>query len=279
MAPMSESPARPAATGIVDRIQENLLAYFRQFAGLPGMTVADRDVVWFVNARAEPDNHVLRARISADAAEARITEIMDEIGRHTDHIDWLVFPSCRPADLGKRLRARGMSEGPGGTWMSADLASPSRAPSVPEGFRVARVTGDAMLDQWKRVSAAGFDEDAQIYYDAYARHGFGSDAISLHYIGYLGDEPVTSSTLLLAGGIAGIYNVSTPPSFRGRGFGSAITVAMMQEARQRGHRDAWTWASEMGKGVYSKIGFVAADFGIREYQWRNMNSSYSSPIS
>ncbi len=266
---MSESPSRPAGTAIVvDRIQENLLAYFRLFAGQPGMTVADQDVVWFVNGEGEPGNHVLRARIPGASVEARIDEVMEEIGRHTDHIDWLVFPSCQPADLGKRLKARGMSEGPGGTWMSADLASPSSAPALPDGFRMAHVIGNDMLAEWKRLSGAGFGGDMQIFYDVYARHGYGSEAFSLHYIGYLGDEPVTSSTLLLAGGIAGIFDVSTPPAFRGKGFGGAITLAMMQEARQRGYHDAWIWSSEMGKGVYSKIGFVVADFGIREYQWR-----------
>jgi hypothetical protein len=130
------------------------------------------------------------------------------------------------------------------------------------------VTDATMLEAWKQISAVGFGGDTQIYYDAYARHGFGPDATSLHYIGYLGDRPVTSATLLLAGGIAGVYDVSTPPAWRHRGFGGAITFAMLQEARQREYDHAWIWSSPMGKSVYSKLGFVAADFGVREYRWR-----------
>jgi predicted acetyltransferase len=84
----------------------------------------------------------------------------------------------------------------------------------------------------------------------------------------LDDQPVTSSTLLLAGGIAGIYDVSTPAPLRRQGFGSAITWAMLQEARKRGYDYVYIWSSPMGKSVYSKVGFVAADFGIREYQWQ-----------
>ena len=125
-----------------------------------------------------------------------------------------------------------------------------------------------MLEEWKQVSAEGFGGDFQIFYDAYARHGFGPDAFSLHYIGYLNDELVTSSTLLLAGGIAGIYDVSTPPSFRRQGFGGAITFAAMQEAQNRGYQYAWIWSSPMGKSLYRKLSFVAADFGIREYRWQ-----------
>jgi GNAT superfamily N-acetyltransferase len=252
-------------------MQENMVAYFRLFVGLPGITAADEDVFWLVSATAEPGNQIIRAQISAPAAESRIDELFAQIGRHTDHIDWLVFPACQPSDLGRRLEARGMSGGPAGTWMHADLTSlPSRF-AAPEHFRVERVRTAGMLDVWKRVSAAGFGGDTQIFYDAYARHGFGPDAVSLHYIGYLHDEPVTSSTLLLAGGIAGIWDVSTPPAFRGQGFGSAITLATMHEAHDRGYRHVWTWASNMGKGVYSKVGFVADDFGVREYPWRSAN--------
>jgi GNAT superfamily N-acetyltransferase len=254
------------ASGAVDRMQENMLAYFRLFAGLPGITVADEDVFWLVSARGEPGNHVLRTQFSADA-ERRIDAVLAEIGRHTDQIDWLVFPGCRPADLGARLARRGMVGGPGGIWMLADLPAQARSSPLPERFSIEQVRDLAMLEVWKQVSAAGFGVDIQIHADAYARHGFGPEAISLHYTGYLDDEPVTSGTLLLAGGIAGIWDVSTPPAHRGKGFGGAITLAMLRAAHERGYKHAWTWSSQMGKRVYERIGFVAGDFGVREYPW------------
>src|SRR5687768_9103633 len=89
--------------------------------------------------------------------------------------------------------------------------------------------------------------DYQDFYAAYARHGFGRNAYSLHYIGYLDDQPVTSSTLLLAGGIAGLFDISTPPAFRRQGFGSAISWAMMGEAQQRGYHRAYVWSSNLGR--------------------------------
>jgi hypothetical protein len=252
----------------VDQMQENLIAYFRIFAGLPGVKFAEEDVTWFVNVKDEPGNHVLRTQISGDSIDRRIDEIMTQFSQYTDQIDWLVFPGCRPADLGKRLEARGMEGGLGGIWMLADLTSLPSTHSVPDNFHIKHVSDNTMLEEWKQVSSEGFGGDAQIYYDAYARHGFGPDAFSLHYIGYLDDEPVTSSTLLVAGGIASVYDVSTPISLRRQGFGAAITFATMQEAQHRGYQYAWIWSSLMGKSVYSKLGFVAADFGIREYRWQ-----------
>jgi GNAT superfamily N-acetyltransferase len=151
--------------------------------------------------------------------------------------------------------------------MWADLTSVLDTPAVSANFHIEYVRNLKMLDEWMQVSAEGFGVDVQIYYDAYARHSFGPDSFSLHYIGYLDERPVTSSTLLLAGGIAGIYDVSTSPAWRRQGFGRAITWAMMREAQDRGYQSAWLWSSPMGKGVYGELGFAAADFGIREYQW------------
>jgi len=93
------------------------------------------------------------------------------------------------------------------------------------------------------------------------------DAYSLHYTGYLDDTPVTAGTLLDAGGCASIYDISTPPAFRRQGFGGAITHALMQEIRNRGYADTWIWSSKMAKRVYQKLGYVDADFGLREHSW------------
>src|SRR5262249_5229345 len=106
------------------------------------------------------------------------------------------------------------------------------------------------------------------FYDAYARHGYGTEAFSLHYIGYLGDTPATSGTLLDAGRTATIYDISTPPAFRRQGLGSAITYALMREIRNRGYAQTWIWSSNMAKSVYQKLGYVDADFGMREHRWR-----------
>lgn len=258
---------------IVDQIQANMVAYFRLFVGLPGIIAGSDDVFWVVSTNGEPGNQVLQSHIAEASAEERIAALLVEIGAYCNTIDWLVFPGCQPHDLGKRLAARGMPAGPGGTWMLADLSDLAQPGSLPAGFRVVRVSDRAMLTSWWEVSGAGFGSDVQIHFDAYARHGFGSDAVSLHYIGYHHDTPVTSATLLLAGGIAGIWDVSTPPAVRGRGYGSAITSVMLQIAREHGYSHAWVWSSIMGKEVYRKLGFVAADFGIREYQWRGADQS------
>jgi GNAT superfamily N-acetyltransferase len=253
---------------LIDRIQSNFVLYFRLFAGLPNITFVEEGVTWLVNAGGEPDNHVLRTCLEGEAIDREIDRVLQQIGQLTNHIDWLVFPGCRPADLGQRLTARGLIGQPVVNWMVADLAAPPATAETPAGFTVRQVKDDAMLAEWQQVSAAGFGMDVQIYYDAYARHGYGPDAFSLHYIGYQGGQPVTSATLLLSDGIAGIYDISTPPAWRAQGYGSAITAFTVQAARELGYQVAWLWSSDQGKGMYSHLGFTEIDFGVREHSWR-----------
>ena len=269
------------------KIQANLIAYMRLFAGLPGVVTHDSDdLYWLIcGGGGAPGNSILRARWSEAEAEQRIDELFAEIGQHLDQIDWMVYPGDQPADLGKRLEARGMPGGRAGNWLWMPLdedaplpltPSPTQAGRggtkatlfVPEGFHVEQVRDDAMMLEWLHATEAGFGEDELIFYDAYARHGYGDDAFSLHYIGYLGDMAVTSATLLDAGGCAAIYDVSTPPELRGRGFGGAITHALIREIERRGYGESWIWSSDMAQSVYHRLGYVDADFGVREHTWK-----------
>jgi GNAT superfamily N-acetyltransferase len=249
------------------RIQANMIAYMRLFAGLPNTVMHDAETFWFMCSTGAPGKAIYRARLPADHPEAAIDAVFEQVGQHTDDIDWMVFPGDQPADLSQRLEARGMPGGPGGNWLWTDLTTLGAAPPVPGNFRIEKVTDDETMAAWVRISEQGFGSDVAIFYDAYARHGYGADAFSLHYIGYLDETPVTSGTLLDAGGWATIYDVSTPPAFRGQGFGGAITHFLMREIRSRGYEDTWIWSSDMAKSLYQKLGFVDADFGMREHSW------------
>ena len=77
-------------------------------------------------------------------------------------------------------------------------------------------------------------------------------------------EIVATSLAYDDGTDCGIYNVSTLERFRRRGLGSALTVAQLHDARDRGRRTASLQASAMAVGVYAAAGFH--DFGrIVEY--------------
>ncbi len=264
---MNPSPLDFSRTDKPAQIQENMIVYMRLFEGLPGMISHDAELYWFVCGKHAPGDTVLKARWPDEGVEERIDEMFEQIGQHIDEIDWMVFPGDQPADLNQRLEARGMPGGKGGNWLWTDLASLGSGPAVPQNFHIEQVRDDQGMAEWVRVSEAGFGQELGCFYDAYARHGYGPNAFSLHYTGYLGDTPVTSGTLLNAGGTAAIYDISTPPAYRHLGLGGAITHRLMREIRDLGYADTWIWSSNMAKHLYQTLGYVDADFGLREHKW------------
>ncbi len=251
----------------IDAIQANITAYSKWFDGLPGITHYETDEIsWRINQLDVPENYVYKTRLTAENVDQRLDEILQQLKQHTTHIDWPLYRTCTPADLDEKLIERGLSISrlP---WLLAELADLPDISAPDPAFHIEFVADEAMLAVWRDVSAAGFQMDsAQIFYDAYVRHDFDPNGDALHYIGYIGSQPVTSSTVLFAGGIAGVYDVSTSPEFRQRGFGTAITHASLKLAQTRNYRYACVLASDMGRSIYQKLG-CSITVDIPEYRW------------
>ena len=67
--------------------------------------------------------------------------------------------------------------------------------------------------------------------------------------------PVSTATLVVADGVAAVYGVGTVIGWRGRGLGRAVTLAVLHEARARGCDLAFLNPSDLGYGVYARLGF------------------------
>lgn len=68
-------------------------------------------------------------------------------------------------------------------------------------------------------------------------------------------RPAGVASGLFLGDTIGIYNVTTLDEHRGRGVGSAATAAVMRAGAERGCTNAILHSSEMGRGVYHRLGF------------------------
>lgn len=252
---------------LIELLRQNYIAYFRLFGGQHGIRFhEDEEVAWII-ANGPPGNHILRADFTAKGAEKRIDALLREIAGQTGGIRWLLFPGDRPQNLGERLEQRGLTKGRGEQWMfgSVQKLSEQRAPTT---LQIEAVASRQALRAWWTASARGFgttQRAAQAWFDAYRRHGFGADRYAVPYIAKVGRQCVASATLILDGGIAGIYDVSTIPSMRGQGYGSALVRNLMAEARQRGYVYAGLQTTD-AVPFYRRQGFEVG-FREREYFW------------
>ncbi len=252
---------------LIDFLRQNYIAYFRLFHGQHGVCVHDDEQVAWIVANRPPGNHILRSRFPVDSVEDRIDALLHDISARTEACRWLSFPGDQPHDLGERLVRRGLVAGEGEYWMFRPLGElPRRA--CPVGFRVARVLTGPDLRSWWTASARGFGTSqraAQLWYDAYRRYALDADAYARLFSGIVGREVVTSCALILAGGIAGIYDVSTPRQYRGKGYASALVRHVLAAARTLGYSYAGLQTANEGK-FYRRLGFEAG-YREREFFW------------
>lgn len=130
------------------------------------------------------------------------------------------------------------------------------APAPPDQLSVVRVEDAATLRAWSSVFVAGYELPEQMgaaFCELIA--ALDEDGPMQHYLAYRDDTPVATASLVLAAGVAGIYNVATLPEARGQGFGSAITLASLRAAQALGYRAGILQSSEMGFNIYQRLGF------------------------
>jgi predicted GNAT family acetyltransferase len=76
-----------------------------------------------------------------------------------------------------------------------------------------------------------------------------------YYLARLGERDVSTAIGYSMDGTVGIFNVATPPEFRGRGYGATITAYAARDGFGHGADLAWLQSSAMGESVYLRLGF------------------------
>ncbi len=227
---------------------------------LPGAEFhRDADKVWWITgAPSALFNAIWLARLEEDGIDRAIDVALAPFQERGLPVAWTTGPATQPLDLAERLLAHGATEVIEHPAMVADLRALHDNAAAPPGLVVARVTDMATLRLWREVSTRGFEatgDEARRYDEAYLAMGCGDDLPWRHYLGVLDGVPVAASSVLLHAGIAGIYGVTTVPEARRRGVGAAVTLAPLRAARDQGYRVAALFPSEMGRSMYSRLGF------------------------
>lgn len=215
-------------------------------------------------------NAVVRADLGASDADAAIAASIAELRAYGLPGTWHVGPSMRPADLGRRLLRHGFVDGGDEVGMAVDLAGLPDGVPAPGGLRIERVRDERALASWAATLGRGFGEgarEAEWVGAVQARIGLGDDVPWRHYLGVLDGEPVATSSLFVAAGVAGVYFVFTVAEARRRGIGAALTLAALREGRAQGLSLGVLQSSAMGEPVYRRLGF-AEHCRIAVYEWR-----------
>ncbi len=260
------------ATDLAEAAVANLVAH----AGwvqrhTPGMHVVDEHDLVLIDSELPCDtfNLVCRARLARGTARERIADAVDYFGRAGRPFSWWLSPSDQPPELGELLLDAGLQRAETELAMAADLATLRAGEGSPDGLQIRRPRTPDEIKDFAEIVAANWtppDPDVLRFYELAVPALLDEGAPLWLYVGYLGEVPVAAAELTVGGGVVGLYNISTLAAYRRRGFGTALTVQPLLDARAQGYRTAILQAQGSdGVRVYARLGFEP--FGeITEYK-------------
>ena len=157
-------------------------------------------------------------------------------------------------DIERAALARGFSAG----WTERPMAL-SAAPSareLPDEVDVRSVADERGVVDYGRVVALANDDPGERERAPLLFHH--ETILAPHiaaFVAYLGGEPVACAMTLVSHRVAGVFYVATVEHARRRGLGDALTRMAARAGFELGAHAAWLGASEMGAGLYRRIGF------------------------
>ena len=193
-----------------------------------------------------------------EAADARISEVIEAIGADGRPFIWSVWPSDTPADLRTRLLAAGFEDEGTEPLMALDLAGVDLDATPPEALAIeAAVTAAdiAAVTTFLFLSADASDPGEVVFARALEQFAAGPAPTLRLFAGRVDGEIVATSGVSTLTGVGGIYAVTTAEAWRGRGFGRALTLAAVRAGAEAGMRTSVLLASDLGHPVYRRIGF------------------------
>ena len=208
-------------------------------------------------------NAVCAARLTPENASTHIQQAINHFKTVNRPFSWWLSPGDQPSDLGTRLRDAGLQEAETELAMAADLTHLDASSVATSGLAIQRVTTASQLRDFATVVAANWsppDELVLRFYDLAAPVLLTDQSPLWQFVGYVDGVPAAASELVFGGGGAGLYSVCTLAAYRGRGFGSAMTLMPLIHARAAGQTIAILQASEQGARIYQRLGFQP--FGI-----------------
>lgn len=246
---------------LIEAIEANLFEMLPVLFGcLPNAVYQDEpDAAWFMtDIPFALFNGVIHARLAPDGLASRIQEIIAPFESKKKPMIWWTGPSTQPEDLGEHLRAYGLLHLDDALGMAIDLNATNKDLPTNPAVMVKRAIRLDDLELWGGPFAANFEVPRKAVpqlCESIAKLGFDEGGALHNYLGMLNGDVVGTCTLYLGAGVAGIYNVSTLPKARRQGVATALTLAALRMARDRGYRIGILHSSEMGHGAYRRIGF------------------------
>jgi GNAT superfamily N-acetyltransferase len=254
----------PSLDGLHAGFRADLVATRLYNMDVPLIAHEEPDVAWALpGGPSDTRGVVVWASFEPGAAEQRLDTLMRAFDARGTSVTWWHVPFQQPEDLLERLGRRGFALRDDTAGMAMDLADLPDAVPAPDGVDVVEVNvADAIaryvdvIVRSMAIDHPSVPADAAIVRADYIGSRLGEDPLSRRFVALLDGEPVATSRLSMAGGVAGLYTMVTLPHAQRRGIGLAMAHRALLAGRDAGMRLGALQATAMGYPIYRKLGFV-----------------------
>jgi GNAT superfamily N-acetyltransferase len=190
-----------------------------------------------------------------DGVEADAGEVSDLL----DAVAATGLPHCmqfRPGAI-DRLTALATSRG-----MTKEEDIPLMALTDPDRLGAAQAVSGLTLRELSpdeaqlhaRVAAAGFEAPVEMFLQLMTPAVLALPGARC-YLGEANGQPVTTGFGVTIGPYVAIFNIGTPPAYRRRGYGAAVTARAVADGLAAGAKWSWLQTTPAGHHVYERLGF------------------------
>ncbi|HEX8121389.1 MAG TPA: GNAT family N-acetyltransferase [Solirubrobacteraceae bacterium] len=248
---------------VVGALEANQQALFRAIADWGGAEVQDdHELLWLVTGvPAAPFNGVMRATLAPARVDDAIASVSATLDSRGTPWSWYVGPASQPADLGDRLVSAGFDvlvTMPGMAAPLPDTPSAADAPAGGSPLRFEQVREEPSLEAFGTLMGLAFELPPAVIEPILRVLGVAARPDQPEMRNFLALEdgtPVACGSLVIAAGVAGLYNIGVLPDRQGQGLGTAMTAALTAEARAAGAETGVLWSSAADTGCYERLGF------------------------
>lgn len=206
---------------------------------VPGVEVVLRDDIVILSSHSFQYSDINRAylfRTTPECADALIDEVTEFFKARDLPASIMVSPACSPADLPRRLEARGfIRQETDEAWLVLEGLQKARVPKIDKSVTVKQVENRADVETFANVMTGAYDMPADW---APFLAGMLEPTITVpgfaHYVAYVRGVPAATLTLMRQGPYATIGSGGVLPQYRGTRTIYNMAVEVLLEARRDG---------------------------------------------
>jgi len=272
---MSEILKDLSTTALFKANEANLYASSPFYYNLPHAEVyGGEDICWCItDIPLLQCNIIFKAKLKPKDVDRTIESLLKKARSRNVPLRWWTGKDTEPVDLEESLLAHGFTPLRVTPFMAIDLLSMKEDVAIPSNVNITEIKDRTALETWCHIFALGFGvpHEGEPAYLKWITTTLDSKLQLKLYLAFKDGEPVATSQLFLAEGVAGIYYIATLPEARKQGIGTAVTLKPLQIAMEMGYRVGILQSSKMAENLYRKMGFEVCGI-MTAYQWRNTSA-------